>query len=322
MAIKLTWTAAPDAATYTVKRATITGGPYTTIASGLTATTYTDSAVTPGITYFYTVTGINALGEQASDEIAMAAVAPDEIPMAGLVGWYSADEGLTIEDDGISVSAWADKSAAANHLTQPDSDKWAAKQPDWFGPGLANVFVGNSQLSGGQNGFECPISLDFPFTIILADALNYGMSGPGCLLWLDKVNVYQALDPQLGEGDPTWGLKMLGLDLSSGVTLNFGGEPTTIAVVGRAPDDIDLITNGPSFNDSYTIVTKNNGTSFPATGVKRIGNAGANGPSSGNGQYHGSRVTLAEIMIYSRALSPAEWQRCLARITNAHRLWP
>ncbi len=59
----LNWSAGTNAASYTVHRATAAGGPYTTIASGLTATTYTDTGLTTGTTYFYVITSVNAAGQ-------------------------------------------------------------------------------------------------------------------------------------------------------------------------------------------------------------------------------------------------------------------
>lgn len=57
--IDLTWDAVNKATGYTVKRATTAGGPYTTIASDLTETSYTDTNVTNGTTYYYIVSAVN-----------------------------------------------------------------------------------------------------------------------------------------------------------------------------------------------------------------------------------------------------------------------
>ncbi len=61
--VSLQWTAASGAATYNLKRSTISGGSYTTIASGLTGTTFTDSTVSGGRAYFYVVSASNINGE-------------------------------------------------------------------------------------------------------------------------------------------------------------------------------------------------------------------------------------------------------------------
>ncbi|RKP53163.1 glycoside hydrolase family 5 [Cohnella endophytica] len=59
----LSWTAASGAASYTVKRATTSGGPYTNVATALTATSYTNTGLTNGTTYYYVVSASNASGE-------------------------------------------------------------------------------------------------------------------------------------------------------------------------------------------------------------------------------------------------------------------
>ena len=63
--VSLSWSSVPSATSYAVKRSSTSGGPYTSLATGLTNSSYTDSAVTVGNTYFYVVTATNAIGEGA-----------------------------------------------------------------------------------------------------------------------------------------------------------------------------------------------------------------------------------------------------------------
>ena len=62
----LIWSAASNAASYNIKRSLTSGGPYTTVATGVTAMTYTDSGLTNGTTYYYVVSAVNAAGEGAN----------------------------------------------------------------------------------------------------------------------------------------------------------------------------------------------------------------------------------------------------------------
>ena len=64
--VGLVWTTVPDAATYTVKRSANPGGPYFTIASGVSGTTYTDAGLVAGTSGYYVVTATNAVGEGPS----------------------------------------------------------------------------------------------------------------------------------------------------------------------------------------------------------------------------------------------------------------
>lgn len=84
-AITLNWSAAGGATGYTVKRSTA-GGAFVTLATNVTATTYTDSAVTRGTAYAYVISATNANGAGDNSSVARSS--------AGLpVGWSNADIG-------------------------------------------------------------------------------------------------------------------------------------------------------------------------------------------------------------------------------------
>ena len=78
--VNLSWTPITGTTVYNVKKATTAGGPYTTIAPNITASTYTDTAVINGTTYYYVVTAIKEGVESVpSDE----ASATPRLPLAG-----------------------------------------------------------------------------------------------------------------------------------------------------------------------------------------------------------------------------------------------
>jgi fibronectin type 3 domain-containing protein len=61
--VTLTWNAAGGATSYTVKRGIASGGPYAVVATmGSSPTSFTDSGLTNGTTYYYVVTGANSAG--------------------------------------------------------------------------------------------------------------------------------------------------------------------------------------------------------------------------------------------------------------------
>jgi chitin-binding protein len=61
--VALTWNAASGATGYNVKRSLVNGGPYSNVATNVTATSFTNTGLTNGTTYFYVVTAVNASGE-------------------------------------------------------------------------------------------------------------------------------------------------------------------------------------------------------------------------------------------------------------------
>jgi len=82
----LSWNTNAKADTYTVKRSTTSGGPYTDkIVTAITSTSYTDSPLSNGSNYFYVVSGANAAGEglNSLQTSAIPTLSPPSIP-AGL----------------------------------------------------------------------------------------------------------------------------------------------------------------------------------------------------------------------------------------------
>jgi hypothetical protein len=57
--VTLSWTANAGATGYNVKRATTSGGPYATVAPNVSGTTYQDTPLINGQTYYYVVSSVN-----------------------------------------------------------------------------------------------------------------------------------------------------------------------------------------------------------------------------------------------------------------------
>ena len=103
--VLLSWNASSGATSYNVKRSTVTGGPYTTIATGVTATSYINTGLTNGTTYYYVVSAVNTGGESPNSTQVSAT------PTAGGGGGSSA-----------SISPSPDSSAAAEaHRPSPSA---------------------------------------------------------------------------------------------------------------------------------------------------------------------------------------------------------
>jgi len=84
--VTLTWSPAATATNYNVKRSTISGGSYVTVAS-TAATSFSDTQVTNGTTYYYVVSGVNANGEGPnSTEASATPQAPPPVMGANVYG--------------------------------------------------------------------------------------------------------------------------------------------------------------------------------------------------------------------------------------------
>jgi fibronectin type 3 domain-containing protein len=75
--VDLSWNASADAVGYNIFRGTVSGGPYTMINSSLDgATSYTDSTVVSGNTYYYVTTAVNSESQQSGYSNQATAVIP------------------------------------------------------------------------------------------------------------------------------------------------------------------------------------------------------------------------------------------------------
>jgi Glycoside hydrolase family 44 len=76
--ISLSWTASSGATSYHVKRATVSGGPYSQVGAP-TGNAFLNTGLANGTTYYYAVSAMNATGESANSNLASAtpSSAPD-----------------------------------------------------------------------------------------------------------------------------------------------------------------------------------------------------------------------------------------------------
>jgi len=61
--VALNWNTVSGATSYNVKRSTTSGGPYITIASGVTATSFSNTGLAGGTKYYYVVSAVSSSGE-------------------------------------------------------------------------------------------------------------------------------------------------------------------------------------------------------------------------------------------------------------------
>ncbi|VGO11743.1 Arabinoxylan arabinofuranohydrolase [Pontiella desulfatans] len=82
--VTLTWNAVPGAIGYTVKRSTTQGGAYAIVDDTITETTYTDTGLTPGVTYYYVIVARYGNGDESDESGEVVAVPSDPIVVEDL----------------------------------------------------------------------------------------------------------------------------------------------------------------------------------------------------------------------------------------------
>lgn len=65
--IQINWSTVTDSPCYNLKRATTSGGPYTTVAAGVTGGTYTDTGLAANTTYYYVVSSGRINGGESTN---------------------------------------------------------------------------------------------------------------------------------------------------------------------------------------------------------------------------------------------------------------
>lgn len=86
--VALSWTASSGATSYTVKRSTTSGGTYTNVATGVTSTSYTNTGLTNGTTYYYVVSATNSAGTSGNSAQVSATPSGGGGGTSTLVGQY------------------------------------------------------------------------------------------------------------------------------------------------------------------------------------------------------------------------------------------
>lgn len=95
--VTLSWSAALGAIRYNVKRSLTAGGPYAPLASAVKGTSYTDTAVVNGTTYYYVVSAENTLGESGdSNEASATPNVPPDMVVSSLTAPAVTGAGSTI----------------------------------------------------------------------------------------------------------------------------------------------------------------------------------------------------------------------------------
>lgn len=89
--ISLGWTAVSNATGYNIKRAAASGGPYTTIATGVMGTSYTDTGLTSGTAYYYVVSAVNPDHESSNSAEASATLPIAQLKFNETSGTTAAD---------------------------------------------------------------------------------------------------------------------------------------------------------------------------------------------------------------------------------------
>jgi fibronectin type 3 domain-containing protein len=117
--VGLTWTVSTGATSYHVKRATVSGGPFSVIATE-TSASYVDTGLANGTAYYYVVSALNSAGESANSAQVSATPAATAAsgPAAVCLTPFTEDKSATTVTVGTGTAASCTEAALASALAK------------------------------------------------------------------------------------------------------------------------------------------------------------------------------------------------------------
>ena len=249
--VSLSWTGSSGATSYNVYRGTSSGGESgTPIASGLTGTSYTDSSVTNGSTYFYKVAAVNAAGTSGQSNEASATpalpVPPAPTNLAATPGNATVSLTWTASTNATSYSVYRGTSSG----------------------GEGSTAIGTS-TGTSYNDTTVTNGTKYYYTVKAVDAS--GTSG---------ASNEASATPSAGAPPAPTGLSATGGNATVSLTWSSSSGATSYSVYrGTTSGGESSTAIGTSTGASYTDNSVSNGTKYYYT-VKAVSSGGTSGASN------------------------------------------
>jgi hypothetical protein len=272
--ITLTWSAVSGADSYAVKRASVSGGSYTMIASGVTQMTYTDTGLTNGVPYYYVVAGTNGFGPAPDSNIANAIPNPPE-PIA-----LYALEGNALDTSGNGNNGTAN---AVSYVA-------------------GRIGVQAAQFNGSSAYVQIPRSIQNDFTVAMWVKTTDTAGAAGAQWWSGKGLV----DGEVSGGAADWGTAIVNGNFVLGVG-STGGDTTinsSVAINDGAWHHVAATRNNTSGAMAVYVDGVLSGSGTGPTGARtappnlRVGSI-----QTGSGFLNG---TIDDVRLYDRVLSAGD----------------
>ncbi len=284
--VALNWNAVTNATSYNVKRSTTNNGPYTVVASGVTATNYSDTGLAAATTYYYVVSAVNVGGESTNSTQVSARPTSSVVissPLPPLIHRYSFNESSgTIAHDSVGGANGTLKGGAifdgSGHVVLNGTSGTYVSLPGNLLAGLSNVTL--------EAWVTNAVSPDNVALFSFDDGLQDGVGG-GYLRYVlhDQSNGRNFLELTSGSGN-------------SFVAGNpgLGGQSVHVACVYSATNGMAIIYTNGVLETSLAVSTPLASVSMNSASLGRS-------PFGGDPWLAGS---IDEFRIYAGAMLPSD----------------
>src|SRR5919109_3237603 len=154
--LNLSWTASSGATSYNVLRSTTTGGPYTQIASGVAATSFSDTGLAASTIYFYVVQAVNSAGTRGNSNEASATtpLGPPLAPtnLTATAGNAQVSLSWTISDGATSYNVLRSTSSGGPYTQIAGGVSTTSYTDTTVSNGTTYFYVVQAVSSGGTSG--------------------------------------------------------------------------------------------------------------------------------------------------------------------------
>ncbi|MEK6304174.1 MAG: fibronectin type III domain-containing protein [Acidobacteriota bacterium] len=261
--VSLSWNASSGATSYNVKRSTINGGPYSTIAPGIGTTSYLNTGLTNGTTYYYVVSASNGAGEGLNSSQVSATptagggLAPTLSNMSPATAIQGASFTLTINGSNLAGTT-------SINLTPPD-DVTFTNISSTASQITCSMSIGAAAAVGGRN-LKVTTATGGEST----NALTFG------ILSSSPAPTISSISPVTKAPGTTFTLTINGTNLSQTTSVNFNASAgitvSNMIVVSSVKVTATItISSGAATGSRQVSVTTPFGTSNPVTYLVQTG---------------------------------------------------
>ena len=302
--VALSWTASTGATSYNVYRGTSAGGESSTaIATGITTTSYTNTGLSNGTTYYYTVAAVNGSGTSGYSNEASAT--PNVTTYALTVnsgsgsGTYAAGATVTVTanapQSGYQFAGWT---GATSVLANPASATTTLTMP----AAATSITATYSSTGGGGTTtyYQDSFSRTGDMTGSTPDVVDTGAAAWGNVAGTGQYPISNGT-ASINPAAYSWSAEYLPVNGTSGITLD-GTKNFTLSVVvtsgptGRSGICLSTAAPGNLFDHDFAALSTCSGFAgayaFNAGNINYNYAAGITGPTTISLAYNASAATL------------------------------